>query len=165
MGADAVGADPRVGPGGHAGPPLQRILASPRVQLAWLSLAMFLGMTLWFSATAATGAIVSDFHLQSGQAAWLTMAVQGGCVVGTLLSAALNLPDVINARRLMALGCIAGAAANAALTRAESPSVLIALRVLTGIALAWVYPPGMKVAAGWFEKRRGAALEIGRAHV
>ncbi|MCU1382886.1 MAG: hypothetical protein JWL71_1583, partial [Acidobacteria bacterium] len=36
----------------------------------------------------------------------------------------------------------------------------IALRVLTGGALAWVYPPGMKIAAGWFEQRRGAALGV-----
>jgi MFS family permease len=133
---------------------------SAPAQLAWLSLAMFLGMTLWFSATAATGPIVAEFHLTSGQTAWLTMGVQGGFVVGTLVSAILNLPDVLNARRLMAAGCIAGAAANAVLTRADSPTLVIALRVATGIALAWVYPPGMKVAAGWFERRRGAALGI-----
>jgi MFS family permease len=121
---------------------------------------MFLGMTLWFSATAATAQIVSEFHLTSGEAAWLTMAVQGGFVIGTLVSAILNLPDLINPRRLFAIGCVAGAAANASLVRAGGPIPLIALRVLTGISLAWVYPPGMKVAAGWFEKRRGAALGI-----
>jgi MFS family permease len=38
--------------------------------------------------------------------------------------------------------------------------MLIALRVATGAALAWVYPPGMKIAAGWFESRRGAALGV-----
>ena len=38
--------------------------------------------------------------------------------------------------------------------------MLIALRVATGAALAWVYPPGMKVAAGWFDERRGAALGV-----
>ena len=133
-------------------------VVSPRTQLAWLSLAMFLGMTLWFSATAATAPIVSEFHLTPGEAAWLTMAVQGGFVAGTLLSALLNLPDVLNARRLFAIGCVAGAAANAALAAASHPAPLIALRVATGVALAWVYPPGMKVAAGWFERNRGAAL-------
>jgi MFS family permease len=129
-------------------------------QLAWLSLAMFFGMTLWFSATAATGPIAAEFLLSPGQTAWLTMGVQGGFVVGTLVSAILNLPDVLNARRLMAAGCVVGAAANAALVRADAATLLIALRVATGIALAWVYPPGMKVAAGWFERRRGAALGI-----
>ena len=110
-------------------------------QLAWLSLAMFLGMTLWFSATATNAAIVAEFHLTSAETAWLTMAVQGGFVIGTLGSAMLNLPDVFNVRRLFT-------------------TVLIALRAATGAALACVYPPGMKVAAGWFEQRRGTALGI-----
>jgi hypothetical protein len=61
---------------------------------------MFLGMTLWFSATAANAANVAEFQLTTGQIAWLTMALQGGFVVGTLVSAVLNLPDVLNARRL-----------------------------------------------------------------
>ena len=78
-------------------------MASPSFQLAWLSLAMFLGMTMWFSATAATTAIVGEFHLTAAATAWLTMAVQGGFVIGTLVSALLNLPDVINARTLFQL--------------------------------------------------------------
>jgi MFS family permease len=133
--------------------------AAPR-QLAWLSLAMFLGMTLWFSATAANAAIVAEFHLTSGETAWLTMAVQGGFVIGTLASALLNLPDVINARRLFAVGCVIAAASNAALAGAGGATTLVALRLVTGAALAWVYPPGMKIAAGWFQRRRGAALGI-----
>ena len=75
------------------------------------------------------------------------MAVQGGFVIGTLLSALLNLPDVINPRRLFAAGCVLAALANAVLVRAAGPVTLIALRLATGAALAWVYPPGMKVAA------------------
>jgi MFS family permease len=133
---------------------------SPKVQLGWLSLAMFFGMTMWFSATAATAPIVAEFHLSPAETAWLTMAVQGGFVIGTLVSAILNLPDIVNPRRLFAIGCVLGAAANAALTRADSATSLIALRMATGAALAWVYPPGMKVAAGWFEQRRGAALGV-----
>jgi MFS family permease len=121
---------------------------------------MFLGMTLWFSATAATAPIVAEFDLTSGEAAWLTMAVQGGFVIGTLLSAILNVPDLVNPRRLFAIGCAIGAFANAALASAPGAVTLIVLRATTGAALAWVYPPGMKVAAGWFEARRGAALGV-----
>src|SRR5215467_5738052 len=87
--------------------------ASAGAQLAWLSLATFLGMTVWFSATAANAPIVAEFRLSSAETAWLTMAVQGGFVVGTLVSAIFNLPDVFSARRLFTAGCIAGAAANA----------------------------------------------------
>src|SRR3954451_6900682 len=89
--------------------------ASPPRQLAWLSLAMFLGMTLWFSATAATAPLVAEFRLTPGDAAWLTMAGQGGFVVGTLASALVTVPDLINPRRLFAVGCAVGAAANASL--------------------------------------------------
>jgi len=133
---------------------------TPRFQLAWLSLAMFLGMTMWFSATAANAPIVAEFHLTSAETAWLTMAVQGGFVIGTLLSAALNLPDIVNPRKLFAIGCVLGAVANAALTQAGGAVQLIGLRAATGASLAWVYPPGMKIAAGWFDRTRGAALGI-----
>jgi MFS family permease len=136
------------------------VAVSPPRQLAWLSLAMFLGMTLWFSATAANAPIVAEFHLTSITTAWLTMAVQGGFVVGTLLSAVFNLPDLLNARWLFAAGCVIAATANAALVRADGATTIIVLRMATGAALAWVYPPGMKVAAGWFDKRRGAALGV-----
>lgn len=128
--------------------------------LALVALGQFLGMTLWFSATAAAPSIASEFNLSTWQVAWLTIAVQGGFVVGTLVSATLNLPDVFNARRLFAFGCAIGATANAAIASAESAAAIIALRFVTGAALAWVYPPGMKIAAGWFQERRGTALGV-----
>jgi MFS family permease len=37
---------------------------------------------------------------------------------------------------------------------------VIALRFATGAALACVYPPGMKIVAGWFLERRGTALGV-----
>ena len=120
----------------------------------------FFGLTLWFSATAAAPALAREFAITGAGVAWLTMAVQAGFVAGTLLSALFNLPDVVNARRLFAAGCLAGALANAAITLAATPALIIALRVATGVALACVYPPGLKIAAGWFLDRRGTALGI-----
>ena len=67
--------------------------------LARVALAQFLGMTLWFSATAAAPQIAQDFELTRVQVSWLTIAVQAGFVAGTLASALLNLADVINPRR------------------------------------------------------------------
>jgi MFS family permease len=128
--------------------------------LAALCVGEFLGMTLWFSATAAAPALITEFDLTSGQAAWLTMAVQAGFVCGTLLSAFFNLPDVLNARWLFASGCLAGSIANASVTLVDDPTTMVMLRVATGAALAWVYPPGMKIAASWFERNRGAALGL-----
>lgn len=120
----------------------------------------FLGMTLWFSATAAAPAIAAEFALTRAGTAWLTMAVQAGFVAGTLVSALLSLADVLNARRLFAAGCAIGAAANAAIPFAGSAVGVILLRLCTGVALACVYPPGLKIAAGWFLERRGTALGI-----
>jgi MFS family permease len=120
----------------------------------------FLGMTLWFSATAAAPAIAAELALSRAGTAWLTMAVQAGFVAGTLTSALLSLADVLNARRLFAAGCALGAAANAAIPFADSAVAVILLRVCTGVALACVYPPGLKIVAGWFLERRGTALGI-----
>ena len=128
--------------------------------LAALGVAEFLGMTLWFSATAVTPVIVDEFHMSPERAAWLTMAVQAGFVVGTLGSAVLNLADILNARVLLFLGALAGAAANAGVLVASSSDLVIGLRFLTGMALACVYPTGMKLAAGWFRDERGFALGI-----
>ena len=128
--------------------------------LGVVSLAQFLGMTLWFSATAITPLLVREFDIPPGQAAWLTMAVQAGFVAGTLVSALTNLADRLNARTLMCLGAVTGALANAAVIVAPGAGSVIALRFMTGAALALVYPPGMKIAAGWFRDRRGFALGL-----
>lgn len=128
--------------------------------LAVVSLAQFLGMTLWFSATAVTPLLISEFDIAPAHAAWLTMAVQAGFVAGTLVSAVSNIADILNARVLMFLGSIVGAAANAAVLVAPNGAAVIALRFLTGASLALVYPPAMKIAAGWFKDGRGFALGL-----
>jgi MFS family permease len=132
----------------------------PRLMLLLVAVGQFLGLTLWFSATAAAPAIAAEFSISGTELAWLTMAVQAGFVAGTLTSALLNLADVIPARRLFAYGCTAGALANAAIPFAPSATVVIALRAVTGAALAFVYPPGLKLAAGWFRERRGTAMGV-----
>lgn len=117
-------------------------------------------MTLWFSATAVTPAMVREWHLSSVEAAWLTMAVQGGFVAGTLIAAFVNIADLVSARKLVCAGALAGALANALVVTAPGAWSLIALRLATGIALAAVYPPAMKMAASWFRTRRGFALGL-----
>jgi MFS family permease len=129
--------------------------------LALLSLAELLGMSLWFSASAVVPALRVEWSLSPANASWLTVAVQLGFVSGTLLSALLNLPDVINVRRLFALSAFGGALVNAAFgLYAQGPRAGIALRFLTGLFLAGVYPPGMKIMATWFRERRGMALGV-----
>ena len=128
--------------------------------LGVVSLAQFLGMTLWFSATAVTPLLIDHFNIAPAHAAWLTMAVQGGFVAGTLLSALSNLADILNARVLMFIGSLVGACANASVLIAPNGFAVIALRFVTGMSLALVYPPAMKIAAGWFRDGRGFALGL-----
>src|SRR5262245_21791953 len=88
--------------------------------LAVLAIAEFFGMTCWFSATAVTAVLVDAFGMSDTHASWLTIAVQAGFVAGTLVSAILNLSDVLNARVLFLLGAVAGALANASVLVAGS---------------------------------------------
>src|SRR5437762_1955453 len=119
--------------------------------LALLSLAELLGMSLWFGVSAVAPRIALEWKLDDSTTAWLTLAVQLGFVAGTLASALLNLPDVISARYLFASCAFAGAVVNAILAiSAHSAGVAIPLRFITGMCLAGVYPPGMKIVATWF---------------
>jgi MFS family permease len=128
--------------------------------VALICLGEFLAMTVWFSATAAAAPMTAEFKMTPGQTAWLTLAVQGGFVVGSLVSALTNLSDVLNARWLFGLGCLVAALANAAVTRASTPVDAVWLRMVSGAGLACVYPPGMKLAAGWLQRHRGAGLGV-----
>lgn len=129
--------------------------------LALLSVAELLGMSLWFSAAAVVPALRIEWNLSDSSVSWLTVAVQLGFVFGTLLSAFLNLPDVINVRYLFALCAFAGALTNAAFgSYAHGIGSGIGLRFLTGMFLAGVYPPGMKIMATWFRRGRGMALGV-----
>ena len=129
--------------------------------LLLVALAELFAMSLWFGVSAVAPQIAGEWRLDAATTAWLTIAVQLGFVGGTLLSALFNLPDVLSARRLIAICMILGAVANALLVWTVTGAVAaIALRFLTGAFLAGVYPPGMKVIATWFKTGRGFALGV-----
>jgi MFS family permease len=129
--------------------------------LVLLAFAELLGMSLWFSGSAVVPALSKEWHLSTGAASWLTLSVQLGFVAGTLLSALFNLPDIISPRHLFTLTAIAAAISNAAFgLLAHDASVGIPFRFLTGMFLAGVYPPAMKILASWFRHGRGLALGV-----
>jgi MFS family permease len=118
-------------------------------------------MSLWFSGSAVVPALSKEWHLTDSEISWISIAVQLGFVAGTLISAILNLSDIISARHLVAVSAVAGAITNASFgLYANKPLPGIALRFITGVCLAGVYPPGMKVMATWFRQRRGMALGV-----
>ena len=127
--------------------------------LGLVAIAELLAMSLWFSATAVAPEIAATWGLTPGQVGLLTSAVQVGFVVGALLSAALTLSDAVPPRYLFAASTAAGAAVTAVLAVAVDTLLpAVGLRFLTGMALAGAYPPGMKIAAGWFDDARGLAI-------
>jgi MFS family permease len=129
--------------------------------LALLAVAELLGMSLWFSGSAVVPALTKEWNLSEGAASWLTLSVQLGFVAGTLLSALGNLPDIISSRHLFTLTALAGAIVNAAFALfAHDAALGIPLRFLTGMCLAGVYPPAMKILATWFRHGRGMALGV-----
>ncbi|MES1931827.1 major facilitator superfamily protein [Salinisphaera shabanensis T35B1] len=128
--------------------------------LVILAVALLLGMTSWFSATAVVPQLRETWALSAGAAAWMTIAVQIGFVAGALASAIFNVADRVAPRRLMFYGATLAALSNALLLLTPPIALAVVLRMLTGFGLASVYPPAMKAMATWFKVKRGTALGI-----
>ncbi|RWG83253.1 MFS transporter [Mesorhizobium sp.] len=126
--------------------------------LSLLCLAVVLSLTTWFSATAILPELKQELALGPGGEAWLTNGVQVGFVTGALAASLVNLPDLVRLSRLMAAAALAAALANASLLLHPGPGGVIAARIVTGMALAGVYPPALKLVATWFTRDRGLAL-------
>ncbi|MCP4425375.1 MAG: MFS transporter [Chloroflexi bacterium] len=127
--------------------------------LLLLSLAELLGMSVWFSASAVVPALTEAWDLDDGGRAWLTMSVQIGFVVGALGSAVFNLADRIPARWFFTVSSfLAGLATALIPLLADGLELALALRFLTGVFLAGVYPVGMKIMATWTQKDRGLGI-------
>nr|WP_281363329.1 MFS transporter [Nocardioides perillae] len=126
-----------------------------------IALVEVLAMATWFSASAVVPALRADWGVGDAGAAALTVAVQLGFVAGALGSAALNLADRVPAHLLVAGSAALAAGSTAVIALAvESLGPAVALRAVTGVALAGVYPPGLKLMASWFDRGRGAALGV-----
>ena len=138
--------------------PLHQTDASRWRVLALLSIAIVLSLTAWFSATSIMPELKREWNLSPFTLSWLTNGVQIGFVCGALAASFVNLPDIVRLRTLMALSALLAAAANASLLLDRGPMGAIAARVVTGFALAGVYPPALKLVSTWFNRDRGLAL-------
>jgi MFS family permease len=123
-----------------------------------LSICIVLSMTTWFSATAVIPKLQSIWNLTPTLSAWLTIGVQLGFVLGAIGSSIVSLSDVISSKKLMIYGSIGAAVANLGLLLVESAYLAIFFRVMTGVFLALVYPPSLKLISTWFKRGRGLAL-------
>lgn len=140
---------------------LTRREVSQRRVLFLLSLAELLAMSLWFTGTAVLPQVTSLWHSGLALGSWLTIAVQVGFALGAVVFALFNISDVFSPILVFVISALAASAANAAFAwTAQQPLTAIVLRGATGFFLAGVYPVGMKIIAGWFERGRGLALGI-----
>jgi MFS family permease len=129
--------------------------------LLLLAFAAMLAMSLWFSGSAVLPQLTIEWNLSPSQQSWITNSVQIGFVCGAILSALLNLGDRISNQWLFAISAIASAFFNAAIP-VLNPSfhTTLLLRFLTGMGIAGVYPPGMKLVATWCKEDRGLGIGI-----
>jgi len=131
-----------------------------RRQLMILAGALVLAMSTWFSTAAVLGQLRVDWGLSAAAGSWLTIMVQLGFVAGAGLSSILNLADRVPPRRLLLIGSVGAAAANALVVLGDSFIAAVPARFVTGAFLAAVYPPSLKAMSSWYRTGRGFALGV-----
>lgn len=117
---------------------------------ALIAVVQILGLAVWFSASAVVPTLQREWGISAAAGVWLTASVQVGFVAGAVTSTVLSLADRFRPQVLLGT-CAAGAALTTAALAAFVDSLLpaIAIRFLTGVFLAGVYPVGMKLMASW----------------
>ena len=129
--------------------------------LAIVAAGELLAMAPWFSASAVAPLLATDWNLDRLGLPTLAIAVQLGFVVGALALAATAAADVLPPRILFAAGAFLAAAANLGFAfLARDAASALPFRIVTGLALAGVYPIGLRLLAGWFRRERGLAIGV-----
>ena len=138
-----------------------QVLGDPEgrfLPLGLLTVALVLGMSTWFSATAVIPQLAEAWGLSATSQAWLTISVVLGFVIGALVSSAFNIADRFRPQVVMLIGAAGAGFANLGLIWIDDALVGILLRLTTGFFLAGVYPPSFKLISTWFRHGRGMAL-------
>jgi len=133
---------------------------SSNQQLRVLAVALVFAMAPWFSTAAVLGQLREAWDLDSAAAAWLTIAVQLGFVIGAVFSAVTNLADRFDPTRLIMIGAAGASLANLSIVVFDSFGWALVARLATGAFLAAVYPPALKAMSAWFREGRGFALGV-----
>lgn len=117
------------------------------------------GASLWFSINAVADALHRAWGMTPVEVGYLTSAVQLGFITGTLLFALSGLADRFSASRIFATCALLGALVNAAFVFGNGELITgIGYRFATGLALAGIYPIGMKLVVSWEPDKAGNVL-------
>jgi MFS family permease len=131
----------------------------PRRILPAIIFSQFTGTSLWFAGNAVLGDLQQLWDLSPDALAYMTSSVQFGFIAGTLVFAVLAISDIFSARKVFLNCSLIGAFCNAGVYLfADGLASLMVFRFLTGFFLAGIYPIGMKIAAGWYQKDLGRAI-------
>ena len=130
-------------------------------QIGLIALAELLAMAPWFSASAILPQVAGAWCLSAAGQSAFTSAVQFGFVAGALVAALTNLPDRLPLQRLLGAACFLCALANLLIIPAGGRlAAVLAGRFFTGVFLAGIYPPAMKLICTWCRKDRGLGIGI-----
>jgi len=132
---------------------------APSLLLPTIVLAQFAGASIWFAGNAVLPDLEREWGLPASALGYVTSAVQLGFIAGTLAFAFLTIADRHSPRRVFLVCSVVGALANlAAVVIPGSLGALVATRFVAGFFLAGIYPVGMKIASGWYQRDLGKAL-------
>ena len=124
-----------------------------------IATAQLLGTSLWFSANGAADGMSTSWQITASDIGWLTNAVQGGFILGTLVLALTGLADRYRASHIFILSALAGALFNGCFAWfSEGLASGLVYRFFVGLCLAGIYPMGMKLVVSWEPERAGTAL-------
>jgi MFS family permease len=121
----------------------------------------FAGGSLWFAGNAILGDLQAQWNIGAGAVGSITSAVQFGFITGTLCFAFFAISDKFSPRKIFFACSIFGAVSNALIyVIPHNLYPLLILRFITGFFLAGIYPIGMKIASGWYQKKLGNAIGL-----
>jgi MFS family permease len=129
--------------------------------ILWIVVSQLFGTSLWFSANSAADDLQRLWGLSTTDIGWLTNAVQGGFIVGTLGFTLTGLADRVAASRIFVACALVGAVCNAGFALfSHGLAAAMAFRFGVGLTLAGIYPLGMKLIVSWDPQRAGHSLGL-----
>jgi MFS family permease len=121
--------------------------------------AQFAGTSLWFAGNAVLSDLQHQWPMSSHFLGYMISTVQLGFILGTLCFSFFTISDRFSPRIMFFVCSLLGAISNLLICLvSERLDLVLTFRFLTGFFTAGVYPVGMKIASGWYQKGLGRAL-------
>ena len=126
--------------------------------LILIVIAQFLATSVWFAGNAIYSSLQVDLGLSFDLAPKLTVAVQWGFIIGTLVYAIAMIPDRYSPAKVFFSSTILAAISNLLILLPLGFEGIYITRFLVGFFLAGIYPVGMKIVTDWFLTGAGKSL-------